>query len=83
METPGYNMPLSTIFALVILSLAILAGGMVLRGRGRLRSRGAVLGWVVLIVLPLFGAGALFRGAHVVEKATGSEIDRMSPRSGT
>ena len=45
--------------------------GFVLRSRGKLRAQGPAVGWAVLTVLPLFGAGAAMFTKHEVEHAIG------------
>jgi hypothetical protein len=71
MGTDAEARPFAILFALVALSLVIVIGGFVLRGRGQLRTPRAALIWAVLCIVPLFGAGLLFFGKHVAEHATG------------
>ena len=63
--------PFAILLALVAASLVLVILGFVLRGRGQLRSRGLALGWAVLCIVPLFGAGALMFVHHAVDEATG------------
>ena len=79
---PG-NPILWVLYALVALSVILAAIGLALRRRGSLASRGAALGWAILTVLPLFGAGFAFMTTHAVEQAQGvtrSGVDKPPNR---
>ncbi|SFS01393.1 hypothetical protein [Sphingomonas jatrophae] len=81
MSEPGFN-AFGIVYLLVAVSVVLLVAGLVMRRRGALRSRGAAIGWAVLTVLPLVIAGLAFRGKHVAEDATGTEVVEPSGRPG-
>jgi apolipoprotein N-acyltransferase len=82
MGTEAYGQPFAILFGLVALSLLLVIVGFVLRRRGGLASRGAALGWAILCVLPLFGAGAFMWTKHTVEMATGETQPRVNEEPG-
>ena len=62
---PGTSSPpLTILFGLVALSVILFAVGLILRRRGGLASRGALLAWAILAIAPLFGAGAVMFTKH-------------------
>jgi hypothetical protein len=63
--------PFAILFACLAASLLLVVIGFVLRRRGSLASRNAALGWAILCLIPLFGAGAALMIKHQVELATG------------
>lgn len=65
------NPVLGVVLALIVASILLAIIGFLLRGRGKLRTRNAALGWAILCVLPLFGAGLAWNIKHDVENATG------------
>jgi len=67
---PG-NPILQVLLLCVAASLVLAAIGFLLRRRGMLRTRGPALGWAILTILPLFGAGFAMMTSHVVADATG------------
>lgn len=72
MGTNGPGNPILQVLLLCVLaSLALAALGFWLRRRGKLATQGAALGWAVLTILPLFGAGFAMFTTHVAEEATG------------
>ena len=72
MGTNGPGNPILQVLLLCVAASLILAiVGFVLRRRGMLRARGPALGWAILTVLPLFGAGFAMFTKHQVELATG------------
>lgn len=72
MGTNGTGNPVLIILLLcVAASLALAAIGFAMRRRGKLRAPGPALGWAVLTILPLFGAGFAMMTTHQVEQATG------------
>lgn len=71
MGSDAEGRPFAIFFALLALSLLLVVVGFVLRGRGHLATRNAALGWAILSILPLFGAGAVFFAKHAVQEATG------------
>lgn len=72
MGTNGPGNPILQVLMLCVLASLILAAlGFWLRSRGKLRARGPALGWAILTILPLFGAGFAMMTKHQVEIATG------------
>jgi len=72
MGTNGPGNPILQVLLLcVAASVALAAIGFLLRRRGMLRTRGPALGWAVLTILPLFGAGFAMMTSHAVGEATG------------
>jgi peptidoglycan biosynthesis protein MviN/MurJ (putative lipid II flippase) len=72
MGTNGPGNPILQVLLLcVIASVALAAIGFWLRGRGMLRQPVPALGWAILTILPLFGAGFAMFAKHGVEQATG------------
>lgn len=72
MGTNGPGNPILQVLMLCVLASLILAAlGFWLRSRGKLRTRGPALGWAILTILPLFGAGFAMMTEHQVEIATG------------
>lgn len=67
---PG-NPILQVLLVCVLASLVLAALGFWLRSRGKLSTKGPALGWAVLTILPLFGAGFIMATKHQVEIATG------------
>ncbi len=68
----GTGSPILAVLLLcVAASLVLAATGAWLHRRGRLTSRRAALGWAVLTVVPLFGAGLAMMTRHTVDLATG------------
>jgi hypothetical protein len=67
----GDNPVFGIMYGLVGLTLVLLIIGAVLHRRGLLTSRPAALGWAVLTILPLFGAGFAMMTKHQVEQAQG------------
>ncbi|HEX8553802.1 MAG TPA: hypothetical protein VF695_03755 [Sphingomonas sp.] len=65
------NPILMVLLGCVIASLLLVAIGFWLKRSGKLTTRGAALGWAVLSVLPLFGAGAAMMTKHTAEAVTG------------
>lgn len=82
MGSPSEGQPFAIIIALVALTVALVVTGFVLRGRGVLAGRNAALGWAVLCILPLFGAGFLFFAKHAVERATGEDRPDVTSDAG-
>lgn len=68
---PG-NPILGVLLACVAASIILAIIGFVLHRRGMLIARGPALGWAILIVLPLFGAGFAMFTKHGVDAATGT-----------
>jgi hypothetical protein len=72
MGTNGPGNPiLGVLLACVVASIVLAIIGFVLHGRGKLRARGPALGWAILTILPLFGAGFAMMTKHGVDEATG------------
>jgi len=72
MGSGGPGNPILQVLLLCVLgSVALAAIGFFLRSRGMLRTRGPALGWAILTILPLFGAGFAMMTSHVVADATG------------
>ena len=71
MDSFNQSKPFAILLALVVVSLILVGIGFALRRRGALRSRPAALGWAVLCIVPLFGAGLAMAVHHAVEDATG------------
>lgn len=67
----GDNPVFGIMYGLVGLSLLLLVIGAILHKRGLLMSRPAALGWAILTILPLFGAGFAVMTKHQVEQAEG------------
>jgi hypothetical protein len=67
---PG-NPILQVLLLCVLASVALAAVGFFLRSRGMLRAKGPALGWAILTILPLFGAGFAMMTSHAVADATG------------
>ena len=79
MGTNGTGNPILLILLLcVVASLALAAIGFAMRRRGKLATQGAAMGWAILTILPLFGAGAAMFGKHEVEHATGVTQDGVN-----
>lgn len=81
MGTNGPGNPiLQVLLVCVLASLALAALGFWLRSRGKLRDKGPALGWAILTILPLFGAGIVMMTKHQVEIATGeTPIGKNAP----
>ena len=67
---PG-NPILGVLLACVAGSIILAIIGFVLHRRGMLRTRGPALGWAILTILPLFGAGFVLLTKHGIDAATG------------
>jgi len=73
MGTNGPGNPiLGVLLACVAASLILAVIGFVLRGRGKLSTRGPALGWAILTIAPLFGAGLAVYAKHSVDQASGA-----------
>lgn len=81
MGTNGPGNPILQVLLLcVFASVALAALGFFLRKRGMLRTRGPALGWAILSVLPLFGAGFAMMTSHTIADATGeTQAGRNAP----
>ena len=72
MGTNGPGNPiLQVLLVCVLASVALAAIGIWLHRSGKLSAKGPALGWAVLTILPLFGAGFIMMTKHQVEMATG------------
>ncbi|HEU0043212.1 hypothetical protein [Sphingomonas sp.] len=67
----GETSILAPLLLAVAATVALAAIGFALKRRGKLRGRGAALGWAVLTVLPLFGSGAAMFVSHLADEASG------------
>lgn len=65
------NAMMGIVLGCAALSIILFALGLWLRRRGALASRGALIGWIVLMLTPLFGGGLFMFTKHQVERATG------------
>ena len=74
--------PILWILLLVAACLVLLVIGLALHRRGSLRSRGAAIGWAILTIAPLFGAGLLLYGHHQIEMMQGTQNSDQVPSSG-
>lgn len=71
MGTGADNGILVPLLLAVAATVVLAAIGFALKRRGKLRARGPALGWAVLTVLPLFGAGAAMFLKHTADEVTG------------
>lgn len=72
MGSNGPGNPILQVLLLCVVASVALAGlGLWLRRRGAIRTRGMAMGWAILTILPLFGAGFAMFSTHLVEQATG------------
>lgn len=72
MGTNGPGNPILQVLLVCVLASVVLAAiGFWLRSRGKLAAKGPALGWAILTILPLFGAGFIMATKHQVEIATG------------
>jgi hypothetical protein len=73
MGSGSSNGVLGVLLLCVALTLLLVIVGFVLRRRGSLATSRAALGWAVLCLVPLFGAGVAMWGTHEERLATGAD----------